>query len=198
MKTLLCILLLLSLSCNKNKNSDGSGSMDQSYRYLTDYRSTKNKDYLKKSYCELNKSALYKKDGLTNSNYELVVPLLVYLKKYDELLVLISNSSTIELSKKDLIINMVNSLKFYQKDKVLARKYIDKNLKFIKERINQNPKDSLNYIDYFIMKLYVKDRETVFKEIDSMQLVNKNFSNQFFKYILKDAVHDYPQEYLYN
>ncbi|MNL74683.1 hypothetical protein D3C87_2003620 [compost metagenome] len=71
-------------------------------------------------------------------------------------------------------------------------------MKYIKNKIDQNPKDSLLYVDYFIMKLYKSDRITALKEVDSMKMINKDFSGLFYKAMLKDAIEDYPDEYLGN
>ena len=122
----------------------------------------------------------------------------MYLKKYEELEKLLSKNTTIDETKKGITLNTIKSLNVYKKDKVLAREYIDQNLKTIKERIDQNSKDSLLYVDYFVMKLYKSDRVRTLKEIDSMQQVNKNHSPLFYNAILKDAIKEYPQEYLYN
>ncbi|WP_374504548.1 hypothetical protein [Flavobacterium sp.] len=198
MKTLILTTILLVASCNKNKNLDNTGSLKTSYKYLSEYRVTKNNKSLQKSYNELNKNAIYKEKGITSENYELVLPVLMYLKKYGELETLLSKSKAIDESKKEITLNTIRSLNTYKKDKDLAKKYIDQNIKSIKERIKQNSKDSLLYVDYFVMKLYKSDRATTLKEIDSMQQVNKNHSLLFYNAILKDAIEEYPQEYLYN
>lgn len=198
MKTLICSIILLVASCNNNKKLDNSGSLNKSYKYLTEYRLTKKDKFLQKSYLELNKNVDYKENGITRRNYELVVPLLLYLKKYDELENLLLKSTVIDINKRKITLNTIKSLKIYKNDKSLAKNYIDENIKYIKESINQNPKDSLLYIDYFVMRLYKKnDRQTILNEIDSMQQINKNHSSLFYNQILKDVIEEYPKEYLY-
>lgn len=197
MKKIVCLVFFLIISC-KNRGLDNSGSLKMSYKYLTEYRSTKNKNFLEKSYKELSKTSIYREKGLTDENYQLVVPLLMYLKKYEELETLLVRNTTMDSSKKEITLNTIRYLKNYKKDKNVAKNYIDKNLKYIKNKIDQNPKDSLLYVDYFIMKLYKSDRMTALEEVDSMKMINKDFSGLFYEAMLKDAIEDYPDEYLGN
>ncbi len=195
---IISMLFLIALSCNMNKKANTTQSLKEPYKLLQEYNKTKDKKFLKESYKLLIKNPTFKESGLTNSNRALVLPLLMYLKKYDELENLLSKDTTFDKEKKEMFSNTVKSLKIYNKDSILAKDYINKNLKLINEKIKLNPKDSLAYLDYFTMRLYKNnDKQKTLKEIDSMQKINRVQSDFFYNYVLKDVIEDYPNEYLY-
>lgn len=194
MKKVIWLSMFLLLSCGNDKNS---GSLKTTHKYLNEYLLTRDKKFLKKGYDELNRNVGFNEKGITDKNREIVIPLLMYLRKYDELEKLMINYKTIDINKKEISLNLIKSLKVNKKDKLLSKSYIDKNLKLIKEMILKNPKDSLLYGDYFVMKLYNSDKNTVLKQIDSMQKSNKVYSSEFYDLLLKDLINNYPKEFLY-
>lgn len=196
MKNLIYIsIFLIFLSCEGNKSS---GSLQTAFKYLNEYSSTHNIQFLKKAYNELIKNPYYKENGLNYKDRDVVLPILMYSRNYDELEALLTKNTSFSFNEKEISLNMVKSLKIYKKDKNLAKSYIDKNLLMIKELMIKNPKDSTMYGEYFLMKLYNSDRNSVLKQIDSMQKSNKNYSSDFYDNFLKDMIKHYPKEFLYN
>lgn len=199
MKNIVLIILLFALSCNMNKKANAPQSLKESYKLLNEYNRTKNKKYLKESYKILVSNPNFKENGITNSNRELVMPLLMYLKRYDELENLVLKDISFEKTKKEMFLNTIKSLKAYKTDTILAKSYINNNLVNINERMKLNPKDSLLYVDFFIMRLYKNnDKITTLKEVDSMQKNNKELTDFFYNHILKDVIEEYPEEYMYS
>ena len=73
----------------------------------------------------------------------------------------------------------------------LDKKFIYDNIKIIQDTLSKSTKDSILYIDYFTMRLVLKDYENVMEEIDSMQYANNNFSEMYYNEILKDAITEF-------
>ena len=65
---------------------------------------------------------------------------------------------------------------------------IRENIELIKNYSLKNPKDSIIYLDYFAMHLFIYDTDKVLELIDSIQNTNPQFSEMYYEYILKDAV----------
>ena len=199
MKNYISILLLLIVSCVNTKesitNEELSILLDKN---ASEYFETKNKKHLLSSYKNLKKNKDFIEKGLTEKNTQLIISLFLDLKKYDELEVLLNNNYTLKKYYKTSTINLVKFLKTNEKDKNKANSYIYENLKTIKDSLNKTPKDSALYTDYFLMRLYLKGKKEALKEVDSMQIVNKTFTNDFYDLILRDFIKDYPNENLPN
>lgn len=200
-KILLISSSLFLFSCkNNNKQKtkeDQVNHIVQARKYLSDYKSSKDEKYLENSYTELNKDPDFVKNGINNNNRRLVTSLLMYLKKYDELKILVEKDTLTDGFNKKLSSNLLNSLEIYDKDKQKALEYMKENYRMAQERVNHNPNDSLVYIDFFMARAYLTSKEQAVEEIDSMKSSNKNYSNMFYEDILKDVIHDYPKEWLY-
>ncbi|KIC01577.1 hypothetical protein [Flavobacterium sp. JRM] len=188
-----CVILL---SCNKKDNLNDTNSLKIANQYLTEYYKTKNQKFLEKSYKSLNENTIYKEEGITNDNKELVLPLLMYMKKYDELEKLLQEDTILDKYQKEITSNLIKSLN-NQKDMELSKKYIYKNIDLIQNKITSTPNDSLLYTQYFIMKLYLNGRDKTLQEIDSMKAKNPKYSKAYYDYILRDLIEEYPQELLY-
>lgn len=195
MKYIFYIITIISfLSCKDGDQKEG-GSLIKIKEYLFNYTTSHDTKYLEKSYNELSKNNDFQKKGLTLENKETVISLLMYMKKYDELKVLLEKTTTIDPFKKRVTLNLIKYL-MNKKDEKLSKKYIHENISLIQKKIDSDPGDSLIYIDYFIMKLYLKGREKTLKEVDSMQKYNKKQSDVFYDYILKDLIEEYPEQYM--
>jgi hypothetical protein len=188
-----CVILV---SCNKKDNLNDTNSLKIANQYLTEYYKTKNQKFLEKSYKSLNENTIYKEEGITNDNKELVLPLLMYMKKYDELEKLLQEDTILDKYQKEITSNLIKSLN-NQKDMELSKKYIYKNIDLIQNKITSTPNDSLLYTQYFVMKLYLNGRDKTLQEIDSMKAKNPKYSKAYYDYILRDLIEEYPQELLY-
>lgn len=114
---------------------------------------------------------------------------LVYcvLKDYDGLLRIVKTYKPIDEGAKEIKILNENFINYLDKK---DPKFIYENLSFIKSKINKNPKDSLNYIDYFFNKLFISSEAEFLAEIDSIS--NQNlFSEMFYEYVLKKDIQEY-------
>jgi hypothetical protein len=194
MNKILLIVLLLQLSCKNNSNHSNGDGYGEAKEYLMQYLITKDTAQLKKSYEELISNEHFEKNGLNDLNKDLVIPVFMYLRKYDELFNIVQKS---EIPKKNQTLNLIRSLQEYKHDPGAAKKYIAQNINRIKQQLESNAQDSLLYIDYFIMRLYQVGREQTMVEVDSFKTVNNNFSDLFYNQILEDVVKEYPEEFLY-
>ncbi|AWI25513.1 hypothetical protein HYN49_06160 [Flavobacterium pallidum] len=118
------------------------------------------------------------------------------LNKYDELEKLLIEDENINTYYRKNTLNVVRYLKNFNRDKVKSQSYINENINRITDSIRKSPKDSLLYGDYFAMRMFLNGKAKTLVEIDSMQAVNKKYSEIFYESILKDAVKEYPDDYL--
>lgn len=193
-KLLLLIISMITISClnkkiyitNENLNILLSKSISKYYQ-------TKDKKYLLFAYDSLYKNEEFIDQGLVGKNTLPIISLLINLKKYDELEKLLINNTTINNYNRLNTLNTVMYLKLKDIDKERANSYIQKRIITIKEKINKTPTDSLLYVDYFTMKMFLVGKEKVLKDIDSMEITNKNYSNIFYKNILKESIENYSE-----
>ena len=80
-------------------------------------------------------------------------------------------------------------------DKEKADSYIEKNINRISDSLNKKEKDSLIYADYFSMRMFLVGKKNTLKEIDSMQVSNKKYSDIFYD-LLKESIDAYPDDHL--
>ena len=160
---------------------------------ISKYYETKNDKYLFSVYQKLSKNKDFVEQGLVGKNSFPIISLFLSLKKYDELEKLLVNNNTINKYNRLNTLNTVRYFKFNKIDKKKANFYIIESINMIKDTLNRNPKDSLLYADYFSMRMFLVGKENVLKEIDSMQSVNKKYSDMFYNAILKNNIKNYPE-----
>jgi len=196
-RILILSILMMLLSCVKTKESITNENLNLLLsQSISKYHATKDKKYLLSAYNKLNKNKDFVEQGLVGKNSFPIISLLFNLKKYDELEKLLLSNNTINRYNRVNTLNTVRFLKFKNSDKNKADFYIKESITLIEDTINKAPKDSLLYADYFSMRLFLVGKKSVLKEIDSMQKVNKKYSNLFYDEILKEAIKEYPDEYL--
>ena len=194
--TLLFLVLALCISCRGKTDRE---ALRNARNYLTEYDTTfelHNEKTLEKGYAELRKNSDFEENGITVENYDVVYPLFAELKKYDELEKLLLRSPSIpDRFNNEISLNYVRYLKNYYSDKSLAKNYIKNNVMLIQRQIYKTPQDSTLYPTYFVMKAFLNGQEEALKEIDSMQNVNKNYSDFYYKYVLKQGVEERDDHY---
>lgn len=194
---ILTSLLILFSSCLKTKEYISNENLNVLiYQNLSKYNSTKDKKYLLASYYKLSNNKDFVEQGLVGKNSLPIISLLMNLKKYDELEKLLVLNTTINKYNRINTLNTVRFLKLKNSDKNKANLYIKESIVMIKDTISKAPNDSLLYIDYFSMRIFLVGKKNVLKEIDSMEVTNKKYSNIFYKSILKDNIENYPDEFL--
>lgn len=194
---ILASLLILFSSCFKTKENISNENLNVLiYQNLSKYNSTKDKKYLLASYYKLSNNKDFVEQGLVGKNSLPIISLLMNLKKYDELEKLLVSNTTINKYNRVNTLNTVRFLKLKNSDKNKANLYIKESIVMIKDTISKAPNDSLLYIDYFSMRIFLVGKKNVLKEIDSMEVTNKKYSNIFYKSILKDNIENYPDEFL--
>ncbi|WP_306353297.1 hypothetical protein [Flavobacterium sp. '19STA2R22 D10 B1'] len=140
---------------------------------------------------ELSNNKDYIKEGLVGKNSLPIISLLLNLKKYNELEKLLINNNN-KYNRLNTL-NTVRFLKLKDLDREKANFHIKKSIIMIQDTINKAPNDSLLYADYFSMKVLLIGKKNTLKEIDSMQIANKNYSDLFYNNILKNAVENYSE-----
>lgn len=197
MKTIICTCLLFALSCtNTNKNITNEDLNILINKSSMLYFQTKEKKHLETAYKSLKYNKDFSEKGLSGKNSLPIISLLMNLKKYDELDKLLAENKTINEYNRKNTLNIVRYLNNFEKDRVKSKSYINENIKRINDSIRKAPKDSLLYADYFSMRMFLKGKATTLKEIDSMQTINKKYSEMFYKSILKETIEAYPDENL--
>jgi len=182
---LIYVVLVLFFSCKSTNNS-----YELIRKNLTQYVVNNKQSKLKKSYGLLMKNIDFKENGLNKKNIDVVFPILIKMKKYEQLLNLIENSNNI-LSPyhKNFHINYIQALKYKCQDVNEFKFYINKNLDLIKNEIKTNPEDSVKLFDYltfkatFISKKSAVDDFNLFKE-------DKKFSDFFYSKVILRTIED--------
>lgn len=194
---ILATFIILFSSCFKKVESISNENLNILIsQNLSKYYLTKDKKYLLDSYSKLPNNKDFIEHGLVGKNSLPIISLLLNLKKYEELERLLISNNTINKYNRINTLNTVRFLKLKKINKIRANDYISESIVMIKDTISKSPKDSLLYIDYFSMRMFLIGKKNVLKEIDSMEVANKKYSNIFYKSILKDNIENYPDEFL--
>lgn len=184
--------ILLFLSCNRNSDMITNEKLNILLsENISKYHKTKDKKYLIFVYEKLSKNDDFKNHGLVGKNSLPIISLLLNLKKYDELEKLLANNTAINKYNRINTLNTVKYLKFKNNNIEKANSYIKESTKMIIDSLQKSPNDSLLYADYFSMRVFLVGKEKVLKEIDSMQIVNKKYSDLFYKDILRSSIENY-------
>ncbi|MBU3659642.1 MAG: hypothetical protein FGM14_07240 [Flavobacteriales bacterium] len=185
---IIIVSVLIFISCNSKKEI----TYTQIRNEYNTYRIFGKKSKLRKSYNLLIVNEDFKKNKITPKNFDLAIPILIDMEKYDFLKNLLKQSNS-GLSDYHLEFynNHITGLKYQCKDSIISNKSFNKNLIVIKNQIDFNIKDSTLLFDYFITKLYLSDINSVLKEVDLLKTKNKNFSIDFYDKVLKETIEEY-------
>jgi len=189
-KKITVLFLVFSVSCGNKKLV----SYDEIRKQFGNYIVNHDQSSLKRSYHTLIKKEDFKTNGITSQNLDLVIPIFFKLKKHDELIKLLKNTSILSDYYREFYINLAKYLSLRCVDSLSANTFINNNLSLINNQILNNQNDSILYVDYYTCKLYVSDLESVLKEVDSLQNVNHKFTSDFYDYILTDALIEFYPE----
>lgn len=176
-------LILIFTSCRNSKLN-----YDLVRKKFTQFIVEKNESALKKSYQLLLMNSDFNKNGLTKNNLNIVFPILIKMKKYDELLILVRNSNNVMTDyHKEFHTNYLIVLKNRCDNKEISNHYTYKNLEFVKSEIKKNPNDSTKVFDYLSFKAYFVNKQIAINEVDSIK--NKSsFSNFFYENVILQSI----------
>lgn len=182
---ILYIVLMLFFSCKSTNNS-----YELVRKNLTQYFVNNNEAKLKKSYRLLIKNSDFKENGLNKKNIDVVFPILIKMKKYDQLLNLIESSNNV-LSPyhKNFHANYIQALKYKCINIKEFNFYINKNLDLIKNEIDKNPKDSIKLFDYLTFKASFVGKKNAIDDLNLFKETNK-FSDFFYKNIVLKTIEE--------
>lgn len=147
--------------------------------------------FLAKSLEKLEKSRDFNENGLNEKNYDYVFALYRFNQKYETILPFLegfSSSNSLQEYKNNLNINLSKFLISDKKDVF----FIKENIHSMEKELLKKPQDSIFYMDYYIMHLFIHNKKEVLALIDSSRISNIRFSNVFYDNILRDAIIDYP------
>lgn len=188
--TLNCFLVLFS--CQEK-----GIPLEQSREYFVEYLLAHDKAYLDSSYNSLTSKRYLDKTGLNETNKDIVMPLFIYMKKYDELETLLRSNQDMKTFDKSLALNLTRSLAIYPEDSTEAKRLMHENLQLIEREMETNPDDSLLWGSHFTARMYLVGRQKVLQEIDSLKSVNSRYPDIFYEYTLKEIIREYPDELMY-
>jgi hypothetical protein len=194
MKRFLVIAFFLCLlSCQKdNKHLSKANS------YFVEYLHTNESAYLDSSYQTLRTAGYFNSKRLNPNNADLISSLLLYMRKYDELENLLKENNNLEEYQKDFTLNLTLALKTYKNDSLQAKDYILENEKMVKNKIAATPNDSILWVSYFAMRIYMVGKQQALQEVDSIKASNEKFSDSFYENILVDFIEEYPSELMFD
>ena len=178
---------LLIFSCQRDKIDH----LKQSKEYFFKYQTTQNYEYLDSSYYELNLDKEFIEKGITLNNKDHIIPLLFNYQKYNELLVLMESyyQGISDIPRDELM--GLNLIRYFNNP--AEEKPIYDNVSIASKAIQENPKDSILYIEYYINKSVLVGRDSVIKEIDSLKNNNPLFSNMFYEIGVKKSILDFQE-----
>lgn len=177
-----------------NENDKSQVDYSDIRKLYADYLLKKDTNSLKKAYIILQEIDDIKKNGVNDNNLGIVFPILSALEKYDEIINYIEQSKSLSNYKKVFFTNYSNVLKFKCRDKEKMENYVNRNLSLIQGEINENPQDSILYLDYFLSKSQIMEQKSILSEISELREQNKAFSSIFYDLILIDAIKDFYRE----
>lgn len=179
-KILLSILLIL-LNCKEKKNNDLiNQSLEKFYR-------TEDLNSLIETYNQLFND-VNKKEVLKRYNKKQVIPFFIALNKKKELKEILEYQEKIDYHDK-LLINLL-AYNIEKENGNINKQPIYNNIKIIQKELSKSLKDSILYIDYFSMRSMLVDETELKTEIDSMRYTNFYFSNNFYEFIIEDAINE--------
>ena len=178
------LILLLFFSCQNSKIS-----YDFAKKEFKEYIITQKKSSLKKSYKLIVKNSDFQSNGLTVKNINIVIPIFIKMKKYDDLLNLLGNSNVLPQYPKEFFTNYIFVLKYKCIDKNMFYFHLNKNLEFIKSETIKNPNDSMKVFDYLMFKSVFVDKQKAINKIDSIKKITK-FSNLFYENIVLQSINE--------
>ena len=147
--------------------------------------------FLAESLEKLEKSHDFSVNGLNEANYDYVHALYRFNRKYTAVLPLLEDFSSgnhLQEYKNKLNINIC---KFLTSDKKEIA-FIEENIQSMEKELLKNPQDSIFYMDYHVMYLYIYSKEEVLSFIDSTRTSDMRFSDFYYNYMLKDVIIEYP------
>ena len=190
-------IFIFFFSCNRNEqyinNKDINSILNKSFKEFYD---KKDKKILEQAYDSLQKNKDFQEKGLIGKNSLPIISLLMLLQKYDELENLLEANKTLNRYNRINTLNMVRSLKYSKKDRSKSDLYIYESINMIRDSLQKAPNDSILYADYFTMRMYLNGKVKALQEIDSMQKVDKRYTELFYNKILKESIEEYPLELL--
>jgi hypothetical protein len=185
--------MLVACKSPAEKNLD---SLAEAKRLFEAFLVKKDTNLLANSYQCIRSNREFREEGLTTDNYDLVLSQLMYLRKYDELEYLVEHSNSV-IREKEMIRTLIKALRIYSSDSLAAYNFVDDMAIRVKSNIDRHPKDSLLYVDYFVLSIYKNGRQETLSDLDSFKLVDTNFSESFYENVLRDVILEYPSEYLF-
>lgn len=195
------IFLFITLVCCGNKKSGKireSSSIEIEKKVMKlryNYFTSGNKSFLDSAYVLINRSEYFENNQLNDENLELFYPIYYDLEKFMEISLLLNKSNNLSQFKKKYCLNLSNAFLNYKKGNLgLAKNEIKRNINLLKNKMELNPLDSIIVIDFFKMKLHLKDYNSVIKEVDSLKQNGKMFSEIFYNDILIPELNDYKRE----
>lgn len=195
MKYFMLIVLFTISTCSNNYKVTDEELNPILRNNIMKYHQSKDEKYLNEAYAKLKENKNYNKNLTSVENSQLIIALLMNLKKYDELENLLEKTKIINEYNRLNTLNIVKYLKIKNTNKEKADSYIEKNIVRINDSLNKKVKDSLIYADYFSMRMFLVGKKNTLKEIDSMQVSNKEYSDIFYD-LLKESIDAYPDDHL--
>ncbi len=192
-----CWKCLLILVVGLSSCQDSSKSLPEARKYYLEYLLNNDKTYLDKTYESLKSRGYLEEHGLNEQNRDIVVMLLLQMKKYDELEGLLTANQDMRAFDKNLALNLTRSLAIYPEDSVEAKRLMLENLQLVENEMEANPNDSLLWGSHFTARMYLVGREKALQEIDSLKSVDDRYSDIFYEYTLKELIKEYPDELMY-
>lgn len=193
MKRFLIIVSIIILISCKNKKEN----LSLANEHFVDYLVTKKKSHLDSSYQYLKSGGYLIADNINKQNVDLITTILLYMKKYQDLELLLKENNKMAAQEKEFILNLTLALKNYKVDSIKAKEYIRNNLIITEKEIVSNPFDSTSWVQYCAMRIYLVGKNQAIQEVDSIKSIN-NFSNSFYENFLVEFIREYPNELMFD
>lgn len=194
LKALITLFIALNLSsCNFKQSKHPKTSQNELEskieKWVFEYNLSGNTVYLDSSYAKLIEGKYFKTQSLNDKNIDLIYPIYFTTGRYDELLDLFETSEGIDTRNKIYLINLLNAYSSYKKgEKLEGDNFIRKNIEDKREIFDRDRRDSIVFMEFYLMEAYIKDRAEIYREIDSINAKSNLFSDMFIEEILKPQI----------
>lgn len=193
-KALIAFILALNLIGCNFKHTEESKPLQNELelkieKWVFEYNLSGNTVYLDSSYYKLIESKYFKSHSLTDKNIDIIYPIFYNTGRYDELLKLFEKTEGIDSRDKIYLINLLSAYSSYSKgEDTKGDDFIMKNIEERQKTFNSDRRDSIAFMELYLMKAHIKNRDEIYREIDSINAKSNLFSDMFIEDILKQQI----------
>ena len=183
-------LVLLFMSCEKDTKH-----LKKASNYFNLFIMNEDSLYLDSCYQEIIAADVLTDKNPNGGTVQFLCGPLLHLKKYDEIILLMDNSTNFPKYQRNYIRNLALAYKTYDDDKAKAIGYLEDNIKLVEDSISRNPQDSLIWMEYFFTRIIMVGKQQAMKEADSLKARDDTYTESFGDQVI-EYLQDFPESFI--